>query len=319
MTRRFDLLVLLVISLFIVARPQAAWSGCFATTTNISFGTVNIGSLSGATSTGTINEGCTPGLLTLGTLAICNSIGVGANSVSQSNRTMKNGVNSLSYQVYSDPSYTTVFNYPGGDLFTIPYSTLGGGSTNATIYSKILGSPAGLPPGTYTDSYTTTAMAVATFDSTGLSLLQCGDTLLYASSAIVFTVSATLASSCDVTTTNMVFPTAGVIQTTIDATSTLSITCTSTTPYNVGLSSGTGAGATTAIRKMTGSGGATVDYTLYRDAARAQLWGAAIGIDTVAGTGTGSAQAITVYGRVPAQTTPAPGFYSDTINVTVTY
>ncbi|HEY2977511.1 MAG TPA: spore coat protein U domain-containing protein, partial [Burkholderiaceae bacterium] len=40
----------------------------------------------------------------------------------------------------------------------------------------------------------------------------------------------------------------------------------------------------------------------------------------VTGTGNGSPQPHTVYGRVPAQaTTPAPGTYTTTITVTVTY
>ena len=37
------------------------------------------------------------------------------------------------------------------------------------------------------------------------------------------------------------------------------------------------------------------------------------------GTGNGSAQTLTVYGQIAAQTTPAPGAYADTVNVTVTF
>ena len=49
------------------------------------------------------------------------------------------------------------------------------------------------------------------------------------------------------------------------------------------------------------------------------MWGTTIGTDTVTGTGNGTAQAITVYGRVPPQTTPPAATYNDTVNVTVTY
>ena len=49
------------------------------------------------------------------------------------------------------------------------------------------------------------------------------------------------------------------------------------------------------------------------------MWGNTVSTDTVAGTGNGSGQSYTVYGRIPAQTTPAPGNYADTITVTVTY
>jgi spore coat protein U-like protein len=50
-----------------------------------------------------------------------------------------------------------------------------------------------------------------------------------------------------------------------------------------------------------------------------QNWGQTIGTDTVAATGNGAAQPFTVFGQVPAQTTPSPGLYTDTITVTVTY
>jgi spore coat protein U-like protein len=67
------------------------------------------------------------------------------------------------------------------------------------------------------------------------------------------------------------------------------------------------------------NGGAQITYGLYQNAARSQPWGNNTGTNTVAGSGTGSGQALTVYGRVPAQTTPAPGTYSDSIIATLTY
>jgi spore coat protein U-like protein len=62
-----------------------------------------------------------------------------------------------------------------------------------------------------------------------------------------------------------------------------------------------------------------ITYGLYRDSARAQPWGDSAGTNTAAGTGSGLAQTVTVYGRVPAQTTPSPGTYSDTVVVTISY
>jgi spore coat protein U-like protein len=67
------------------------------------------------------------------------------------------------------------------------------------------------------------------------------------------------------------------------------------------------------------SGGATVNYTLYSDSGRTTIWGNTVGTNTVAATGNGTGQNYTVYGRVSSQTTPAPGTYTDTITVTVTY
>jgi spore coat protein U-like protein len=44
-----------------------------------------------------------------------------------------------------------------------------------------------------------------------------------------------------------------------------------------------------------------------------------VGTDTVAGTGTGATQTLTVYGSIPAGQVVTPGTYRDTVNVIVTY
>ncbi|WP_184709175.1 spore coat U domain-containing protein [Rhizobium lusitanum] len=134
------------------------------------------------------------------------------------------------------------------------------------------------------------------------------------------TVTITIQAQCLVQTAGTLnFGTNGVITSNIDQTSTIGIQCTSGATYNVGLSAGAGAGATTAVRVMTGPGAATINYGLYRDSARSQSWGVTIGTDTETGTGNGSVQNYTVYGRVPPQTTPAAGTYTDTVAITVTY
>lgn len=130
----------------------------------------------------------------------------------------------------------------------------------------------------------------------------------------------TIQAECKIqTASDLDFGTTGVIDANVDQISTIGVQCTSGQTYNVGLSAGVGSGATTAIRKMTGPAAAAINYTLYRDTARTLLWGVTIGTDTVAGTGNGSAQNLTVYGRVPPQPTPAAGAYTDTVAITVTY
>jgi spore coat protein U-like protein len=135
-----------------------------------------------------------------------------------------------------------------------------------------------------------------------------------------FNVTLTIQSNCVVVSaTDLAFGTQGVISANIDAQSTITVLCTNTTPYNIGLNVGNGAGATVAARKMTGPAAATVTYSAFRDAARTLVWGQTIGTDTVAATGNGSSQPVTVFGRVPPQTTPAAGAYSDILTVTVTF
>jgi spore coat protein U-like protein len=120
------------------------------------------------------------------------------------------------------------------------------------------------------------------------------------------------------TASTLDFGTTGVLSANVDVTSTIQVTCTNTTPYNIGLNAGTGTGATVSNRLMM-SGATTISYAMYSNAGRTTNWGNTVGTDTVPGTGNGAAQSYTVYGRVPPQTTPAPGTYTDTITVTVTY
>jgi spore coat protein U-like protein len=135
-----------------------------------------------------------------------------------------------------------------------------------------------------------------------------------------FNVQMTITSDCQITSaTNMNFGPSGVISTNHDATSTITVQCTNGTNYNVGLNEGAGTGATIPVRKMTGVGGATINYSLYTDSNRSIVWGNTPNTNTVSGTGTGAAQPYTVYGRVAAQATPAAGTYTDTVTVTLTY
>lgn len=103
------------------------------------------------------------------------------------------------------------------------------------------------------------------------------------------------------------------------ATATVTVTCTNTTPYNVGLDPGLATGATVTTRQMTGPAAALLNYVLTSDAAHAVNWGLTIGTDTVAGTGNGAGQPITIYGQEAAGQYVAPGAYTDTITATVTY
>jgi spore coat protein U-like protein len=110
----------------------------------------------------------------------------------------------------------------------------------------------------------------------------------------------------------------GVLASAVTVNTTINVTCSNTTLYNVGLNAGTGTGSTTATRYMSGTGGntGTVQFNLFQTAG-ATNWGNSQGTDTLSGTGTGVAQALTVYGQIPAQSTPAPDSYKSTITATV--
>jgi spore coat protein U-like protein len=130
-------------------------------------------------------------------------------------------------------------------------------------------------------------------------------------------VSATVQAACLNTATALTFGVYTGFQ--ADATATITITCTNTTPYTVGLSAGASASATPTARKMTGTGGALLAYSMFTDAARTINWGNAAQTNWVTGTGSGAGQPLTVYGRIAANQFVAPGAYTDTVTATVTY
>jgi spore coat protein U-like protein len=139
-----------------------------------------------------------------------------------------------------------------------------------------------------------------------------------------FQVQATVISSCQVSGTSLNFgnsidPLAAA--TPLDATSTLSVVCTNTTPYTVALNAGANAGgaANFGARAMK-SGTQTLGYQLYLDTGRSTVWGdGTASSSTSAGTGTGSTQTLTLYGRLPSLANVVPGAYTDTVTVTVSY
>lgn len=144
-------------------------------------------------------------------------------------------------------------------------------------------------------------------------------TAIAATATTTMPVTMTITAGCTVSATSVAFGSQSVLSSATTATGTLNVTCTNTTPYNVGLDNGSGAGATTAVRRMTGPASAIVNYGLYQNAALTTVFGNTVGTNTVAGTGIGTAQTITVYGQVPSQASPAPGSYADVVNVTVTF
>lgn len=135
-------------------------------------------------------------------------------------------------------------------------------------------------------------------------------------------VSANVLSVCLISGGTLSFgnydPTSG---TALDASTTLTLTCTPGASYAIAMDAGGGSGATTSVRKMT-KGSNTLDYAIYRDSARTQTWGNSAGTDTLSGTASTSSltNTVNVYGRVPVnQVVPAGTNYGDAVTVTVSY
>jgi spore coat protein U-like protein len=139
-----------------------------------------------------------------------------------------------------------------------------------------------------------------------------------ATAGATFTVTADVQVTCALMANNLNFGGyTGLVE--LDSTTTLITGCSNGTPYTIGFNAGTSIGATVTTRKMTGPATELLAYSLSQDAAHSINWGNTPGVDTVPGVGTAAPQTYTVYGRVAAGQFIAPGGYSDTITVTVTF
>jgi spore coat protein U-like protein len=313
--------VVLAFGIVVVAGPARAQS-CNFTISALNFGTIDLTANTPFTSTATYSASCTGTAST--TVRTCPNIDVGSGgSTSGSPRFLLNGATQLNFNLYQDGSYTSVWgsnlwafagSYPSPTL-DVALSSGGTGSASQTIYGQIWAGQQTLAAGTYTSAFSGTQASVAYAYSTVGTCATIGSS--HATSA-PFTATATDATNCAVNASTLNFGSAGVLRSAVDATSSIIVTCTNALPYTIALDGGL-SGASNPTQRVMSQASQNITYGLYRDSARAQPWGDSAGTNTAAGTGSGLAQTVTVYGRVPAQTTPSPGTYSDTVVVTISY
>jgi len=263
-----------------------------------------------ATCTGTENQ----------TVKVCLGLGGGGGSpaTTSSPRLMLSGADQLEFDIYSDASRTMRWGNmaaPGSGtpppLFLQLPATAGNPATGTqTLYFKIGAGQQSAPPGTYMSDFAPNHTGIhQTYSATG----TC-DTAAF--SRANFLVQATVQNECDIAADPLDFGSHGVLTANVDSTADLHVTCTPGTNYTVSLGNGQN-GSSQVTRKMS-NGAGTIAYGLYSDSNRTKTAGSEAG-STLAFTGTGFSETITVYGRVPPQSTPAAGTYQDVVVVTVTY
>lgn len=128
-------------------------------------------------------------------------------------------------------------------------------------------------------------------------------------------VSLNVSSACSVTAEPLNFGSVSALDAVVVASSPTTVKCTPGAAYQVYLDYGSNAAATTQ-RKLKSAAGDLIDYNLFSDAGRTLAWGGATG---VTGTGSGTDQPMTIYGRVPVQAAKPAGDYTDSVTVTVNY
>jgi len=137
-----------------------------------------------------------------------------------------------------------------------------------------------------------------------------------------FQVTANVDASCSIFASDLAFGSYNENAVSpLDSQSNVSVDCTNGSNWDLGLDKGLH-GASVSARAMANNFSSSVhmNYSLFQDPARTVNWGDTPGVDTITGTGTGVADTIGVYGRVPeGQTTVTAGGYADTITATLTF
>ncbi|HKF47437.1 MAG TPA: spore coat U domain-containing protein [Terracidiphilus sp.] len=287
---RSCIIVLLFLAAF-SARSAAAVS-CTASASSLVFGDYAGGMID---VTNTITVFCTAGTVFHLSLNAGNT--PGATVTTRSMFGGNGGQNTLGYQLFSDAAYTVNWGNTAGTNWVTSTGT--GAQQNFTVYARIPANEVS-PLGSYTDTITA-SLSGSTFSTTIAS----------------FSVTSTVIPGCTISASNLNF--GNYSGSLINSNSTITVNCPSGTTYNVGLNAGTATGATVTTRKMTGPSGTLLAYKLFRNSTHTLNWGNTVGTDTQAGTGSGAAQALTVYGQLPAGSPPRSGAYSDTITATVTF
>ncbi|WGY69552.1 spore coat U domain-containing protein [Burkholderia cepacia] len=319
---RVVLLLVLAIAAWCGVPRHAQAETCTATASTVSFGSVSPISRASVAATGTVSITCTWSAITLTpNVLVCLNLG------GTSPRSLVNGTNAMQYDLYLDAAHSVAWGsvYSGTTpaSVTLVKPALGtSASATVTIYGQITSNQPTVPTtGNNTTTYSQTFGGNTTSINAGFYLLgapTCAS-LTASNGTFPFSATANVVNNCNISATNVSFGTASVLSGALTATGSITAQCTNGDAWKIALNGG-GTGSVTARQMQRSGGGGTINYGLYTDAARSIAWGdGTSGSSTVTGVGTGTSQVVTVYGAVPAQTTPAPGNYSDTITATISF
>lgn len=103
-----------------------------------------------------------------------------------------------------------------------------------------------------------------------------------------------------------------------DASTIITVTCTRSAGAAVSFDFGLNATAGD-LRAMRGPATERLEYQIYRDSARSQVWSHGENAVRVVSRGISAADELTVFGRIPPRQEVAPGAYSDLLTATVDF
>jgi len=328
LSRPFCRLVLYIIC-FCCLTEFANAQSCTIGAASGSFGTADVLAGTSIPSTTTFSVSCSG--TANRTVRLCIEMGRGASAAGPSGeRALTSGANFLDFEFYSDSARTQMWGSwgsivtaygTGGASFDLALGSTGSANQTITVYAAILASQTTAVPASYSWNGSSPGLV---YGYVSASVCPTGGSTTTSSGS---TWTATVAANCNISTSALNFGSvSSTIASNVDASATVTAKCTNTTPYSIGLDNG--ANASGAQRRVRLAATANfVNYNLYTDSARSNAWKTSTattsctgGASTCAlGTGTGSNQSVTVYGRIPPQTATAAGLFTDTVVVTVTF
>lgn len=334
MARRWLILLGLLLALL---GGQARADSCTLTASDIVFPSVSsISSSDAFTSSTGWSVTCTWTAFTTSLLfpnaTVCLYLGGGSNSSSTvtNPRQMANGAVKVNYNLYSDTSYATSKiwgGWPGTTTSSTPIviTMLKSGGTGSLSQSVTISGKLTADATLAANNVGATDLTVTSDFGSGSATIQYLFTLLPSTvctlgptAAIPFQVRGKVINDCNISVGSIAFPDARLLSSTVRSTSNMSIKCSVNTAYRILLSyGGNASGTTRRMKKLSGS--ELVSYQL-SNTLDGSTWGdGTSGTVVVTGTGDGNNASLTVFGRVPAQSTPSPGDYKDTITATVQF
>ncbi len=331
--------------------PARATLNCSFTAPTINFGAVDVLSGIYTQTTASMTMTCTKAAGDVGNTGnVCLFIGDGSGadpvrgtvSTTYAPRFLVSGTNYAGFQIYTDPGYSTFWGTfaPNPSPQLISFTFTGGSRTYTApvvFYAQMAAiSPAlngtttlqSIVPGAYASSFSgghtlwySTLTTNQTVDT------HCNPRLYSRSGNFPFSVSATVNANCLVNSVaNINFGTQASIATNLQGSTSLSVQCTRTTPYYIGLqpSNGslTGAGVMSSVANPLNTD--QVPYQLRQTAGMSgTIWGNTATSSSAGngrgGMGTGvSTQSYTIYATVPTANY-SPDDYKDIVTVTVNF
>ena len=304
--------------LLLVPGQARANAVCSVTSEGITFGT-------SSTATGSVSYTCTNNSNSSITFTLCLGIGNPSWPGTTSQPVMRNGGNTLDFNLYTNASRTIVWrtSTPISASITVPRGRRrSGGSISGTLYFYgLIPSGQGAAAGSYSAQFSNTTLGRLS----GATCQTSGGSGSNAVSGQKFTlhVQATVANNCTVTANGPAsFGTVPSSATNLTASTSIGVDCPNGTAYRIGLAPSNGNAAGAGV--LTGTGGNTdhPPYQLRSASSNGPIWGnTATATSTgngVAGTGNGSVQTFSIYITAPSANYKPDG-YSDTVTVNLNF